>query len=225
MTKPALIKAVVFDLDGLLFDTEMQFFKVASEYLQEHGKVFTLEIMRAMIGRQARESSLALQQMSGIDADPIELLTQINNRFLERLDSVVHPMPGLFSLLANLEKRQIPTAIATSSGRAYADRLLRNHHLTDRFKFALCREDVTQHKPNPEVYQSAASRLGVEPAETLVLEDSPTGLAAARAAGTFAVGVPHDYCTPEMLSAADLLIDRLDNARLIARIDQGRQGN
>jgi HAD superfamily hydrolase (TIGR01509 family) len=218
----ATIRGVVFDLDALLFDTEFLFFRVASEMLRDRGKVFTVEIMRAMIGRQPGESGRALQTMSGLDEAPEALMAEAKARFERLIDSAVQPMPGLFALLAHLEKYQLPLAVGTSSGRAYAERLLRNHGLIDRFQFALCREDVARHKPDPEIYRAAAARLGFEPAEVLVLEDTPTGLAAAKAAGTFAVGVPHDYSPAADLAAADLIVRSLDDPALFARIDLGR---
>src|SRR5271168_4938495 len=104
MTHPPVIRAVVFDLDGLLFDTEFLFFRVMSDMLRERGKVFTVEIMRAMIGRQPRESGLALKTMSGLDDEPEVLMAEAKRRFESLIDTAVHPMPGLFALLAHAEK-------------------------------------------------------------------------------------------------------------------------
>jgi HAD superfamily hydrolase (TIGR01509 family) len=222
MNQLTTIRAAIFDLDGLLFDTEFLFFRVASEMLRDRGKEFTVEIMRAMIGRQPRESGLALQRMSGLDDAPEALMAEAKRRFEALIDTAVHPMPGLFALLARLEKLGLPLAVGTSSGRAYAERLLKNHGLFDRFAFALCREDVERHKPDPEIYRTAAERLGFPPSEVLVLEDTPTGLAAAKAAGTFAVGVPHDFSPATDLASADLIVRSLDDPALFARIDLGR---
>jgi HAD superfamily hydrolase (TIGR01509 family) len=218
----ARIDAIVFDLDGLLFDTEFLFFRVASEMLRERGKEFTVEIMRAMIGRQPAVSGRALQTMSGLEDAPEDLMAEAKRRFEQRIDTAVHPMPGLFALLAFAERLKLPLAVGTSSGRAYAERLLKNHGLFDRFEFALCREDVTRHKPDPEIYRTAAERLGFSPRNVLVLEDTPTGLAAAKAAGTIAVGVPHDYSPASDLSAADLIVHSLDDPALFARLNLDR---
>ena len=222
MMHPTEIRAVVFDLDGLLFDTEFLFFRVASEMLRERGKEFTVEIMRAMIGRQPGESGVALKTMAGLNDDPEALMAEAKRRFESLIDTAVHPMPGLFALLAHLEKLGLPLGVGTSSGRAYAERLLRNHRLVDRFAVVLCREDVTRHKPDPEIYRTAAERLGFEPSRVLVLEDTPTGLAAAKAAGTFAVGVPHEFSPASDLAAADLIVNSLDDPALLARLDLGR---
>ena len=222
MTKPTTIRAVVFDLDGLMFNTEALFFRVASEMLRDRGKVFTPEIMRAMIGRQPAASGLAFQTMAGLDETPEALMAEAKSRFEALIDTAVGPMPGLLDLLDHLRILGLPMAVGTSSGRAYADRLLRGHGLIDRFAFLLCREDVTLHKPDPEIYQTAAARLGFEPPEVLVLEDTPTGLAAAKAAGTFAVGVPHAHSPRSDLAGADLIASALDDPALIDRIALGR---
>ncbi len=216
--RPSPIRAVVCDLDGTLFDTEALFFRVASEMLQDRGKVFTREIMRAMIGRQPAESALAFRTMSGLDDEPEALMAEAKDRFLARLADV-RPMPGMLTLLDRARALGLPLAVATSSGRDYAERLLIDHGVRDRFRVVLAREDVARHKPDPEIYRTAAARLGAEPTSTLVLEDTPTGLAAAKAAGTFAVGVPHDYSPRGDLAAADLIVGSLDDPELLALLD------
>ena len=123
---------------------------------------------------------------------------------------------------AHLGRLGLPLAVGTSSGREYAERLLRGHGLRDRFAAVLCREDVARHKPDPEVYRTAAARLGVEPSALMVLEDTPTGLAAAKAAGAFAVGIPHNYSPASDLAGADLIVPKLDDPALLARIELGR---
>ncbi len=212
------ILAVAFDLDGLMFDTESLFFRVASEMLSTRGKTFTPEIMAAMIGRQAVIAYPALKQMAGLAETPEELLAEAKERFLALMDSAVHPTPGLFALLSHLEKAEVPRAVCTSSRRAYAERLLTNHGLMGYFSFLLCAEDVTRSKPDPEIYLTAASQFGIEPAQMLVLEDSPAGLSAAKASGAFAVGVPHEHSPGERLEIADLLVDALDDPRLLRRL-------
>ena len=218
LSSTARIRAVVFDLDGLLFDTEALFFRVAGEALAVRGKQFTLEMMRAMIGRRAAEAYPTLQRLAGLD-EPIEpLMAEIRQRFADLVETAVHPTAGLFALLDHLQIAGLPAAVATSSRRAYAEGLLKRHRLWERFAFLLAAEDVTNGKPDPEIYQTAAARLGLEPSSVLVLEDSPTGLAAAKAAGTFAVGVPHAHSPAEDLAAADLIIPRLDDPTLLGRL-------
>jgi len=222
MTDPPFhLRAVVFDLDGLMFDTEKLFVRVASEMLQSRGKVFTTEIMNAMIGRRAVDAGEAFRQMSGLEEPAEVLLAEVKQRFYAEMDTAVHPTPGLFALLARLEKRGLPRGVATSSRRAYARTLLERHGLAGHFAFVLAGEDVTQGKPDPEIYLTAAARFGVEPAALLVLEDSAPGVAAAKAAGAFAVGMPHEHSPAGRLTAADLIVARLDDPAVLALVDGG----
>ena len=219
---PMTILAVAFDLDGLMFDTEALFARVLGGFLTERGRAVTPEILGAMLGKRAAEAYPTLKRLGQFDDTPEELLGELRRRFESEMDAAVHPTPGLFALLAHLEARKIPRAVTTSSRRAYAERLLRRHGVWDHFSFLLGSEDVTHGKPNPEIYRTAAERFGIESGALLVLEDSPTGLAAAKSAGAFAVGVPHDHSPAERLGDASLIVASLDAPELFARIDLGR---
>jgi HAD superfamily hydrolase (TIGR01509 family) len=214
-----LIRAVVFDLDGLMFDTEALFFRAASEALADRGKTFTPEMLKQFLGRRADEVVESWRTVAGV-MEPVEdFLAEVRERFYAVMDTVVHPMPGLFVLLDKLHRLALPAAVATSSRHSYADRLLIRHGARDRFLFVLASEDVTRGKPDPEIYQLAAVRFGVPAGSMLVLEDSPAGLAAAKGAGAIAVGVPHEHSPAEALSAADLVIARLDDPALLLLIE------
>lgn len=176
------IRAVVFDLDGLMFDTEALFFRMSAEVLESRGKQFTPEIMRALIGRRAVNVAGWLKTLAGLEEPPEVILAEVKERFAAEVDTAVHPTPGLFALLDHLHRRGLPAAVATSSGRSYADRLLTRHRLADRFAFVLGSEDVIRGKPDPEIYRLASERFAVRPEELLVLEDSPAGVEAGRGA-------------------------------------------
>jgi HAD superfamily hydrolase (TIGR01509 family) len=215
LTTPPTIRAVAFDLDGLMFDTEALFVRVAGAMLADRGKVFTAEMMAAMIGRQADVSYPALKRLADLPESPEELLAEARRRFYEEIDTAVHPTPGLFALVYHLGRTDLPLNVATSSRRAYAERLLRNHGLWDRFAFLLGAEDVTRSKPDPEIYLKAAAGHGVEPSALLVLEDSPAGVAAARAAGAFVVAIPHDHSPADRLGEAHRIAGRLDDPAVL----------
>lgn len=213
-TKPT-IRAVVFDLDGLMFDTEALYFRVSSEMLAARGKQFTAAMMRVLMGRRAAEAAPTLKAMAEIDEPPEALLAEVRVRFADLVDTAVHPTPGLFVLLARLEQARLPLAVATSSRKQYAERLLARHGVRTRFAHVLAAEDVSRGKPEPEIYTLAAERLCVQPQEVLVLEDSPAGITAARAAGCVAVGVPHEHSPADGLSEASVIVPRLDDPRLL----------
>ncbi|SIO46146.1 haloacid dehalogenase superfamily, subfamily IA, variant 3 with third motif having DD or ED [Singulisphaera sp. GP187] len=217
---PTSIRAVVFDLDGLMFDTEALFHRVAGEMLAERGKQMTTEIMRAMIGRRAVDAGHAFKTLAGLDEPVEDLMVEAKTRFMAEMDVAVHPTPGLFVLLDRLAARRLPLAVATSSRRSYAERLLGSHGLLDRFQFLLTAEDVEHGKPDPEIYLKAAAQFGVPAASVLVLEDSAAGLQAAQGAGTFAVGVPHEHSPAENLHAAALIVSRLDDPAVLALLEE-----
>jgi HAD superfamily hydrolase (TIGR01509 family) len=214
-----VIRAVVFDLDGLMFDTEELFFRVASEALADRGKAFTPDVMRHFIGRRADDVVQLWKTLADIE-DPVEeFLADVRRRFYEVMDTAVHPMPGLFVLLDRLHRLALPAAVATSSRHSYAERLLARHGLQNRFDFVLASEDVTRGKPDPEIYRLAAARFSVPARAMLVLEDSPAGVAAAKGAEALAVGVPHEHSPPDGLRAADLVVARLDDPKLLHLIE------
>jgi HAD superfamily hydrolase (TIGR01509 family) len=221
MNKSPRFWAVVFDLDGLMFDTEALSYRVAGEMLAERGKAFTPEIVATMIGRRAVDAVESFRRLAGVDEPAELLLAEARRRFADELDAAVHPTPGLFVLLQRLEALRLPRAVATSSRRVYAEGLLARHGLLGQFAFVLTGDDVARGKPDPEIYRKAADRLGVPPASMLVLEDSRPGIEAARAAGAFAVGVPHEHSPAAGLGQPDLIVPRLDDPALLALLDEG----
>ena len=207
------IRGVVFDLDGLMLNTEGIFAQAESELLRRRGKELTSELRRQMMGRRAAESIAIMIEMHGLTESVEELYAESRKLFSSLLDDCLAPMPGLFELLDVLEDRQLPKAVATSSPRSYLEDMLNRFDLLDRFHTTLTAEDVTHGKPHPEIYLTAASRLGIQPAEMLVLEDSEAGSTAAAAAGAVVIAVPHEHSQgqkfPAVARVADSLIDPL----------------
>lgn len=213
--------AVVFDLDGLMFNTEQVYQLVATELLGRRGKAFSLELHHAMMGRPARDGLKIMIDWCQLTETMEELATESSDIFVTMLDSHVAPMPGLVELLDALEAQAIPKAVATSSGRSWVLDLLGRFGFEGRFEFYLCAEDVTHGKPHPEIYQKAAARLGRAPHEVLVLEDSQTGFQAAYAAGTIAVAVPGEHNAGHRYDGARLIVDSLADPRLYAELGLG----
>uniref|UniRef100_A0A7C4LNN4 HAD family phosphatase n=1 Tax=Schlesneria paludicola TaxID=360056 RepID=A0A7C4LNN4_9PLAN len=194
MTEPfPPVRAVCFDLDGLMFNTEHVFFEAGDELLRRRGHAMTVDVMNVLIGRRPQESFRMLVQHLGLNDHPEDLLAESRELFDARLPTRLAPMPGLLELLARIEARNLPKGIATSSPRRYLHKILDQFHLAPRFQVLLTAEDVTHGKPHPEIYLKAAAALGVAPAEMLVLEDSQAGTKAAVAAGAHVVSVPHEF--------------------------------
>lgn len=217
MTEQVKIKAVVFDLDGLMFNTEDVFHLTGTELLRRRGKQATPAVFHAMMGRRAVDAFQAMIDLMELTETIEELQAESSEIFDELLDHHLAPMPGLFELLALIDERGLPKGVATSSDRAYLTRILGRFGLLERFDPTLTAEDVSRGKPHPEIYLTAAARIGVAPHEMLVLEDSENGTRAAAAAGAHIISVPHAHSRHHDFSVAqgvanglhDLLIHNL----------------
>jgi pseudouridine 5'-phosphatase len=210
------IRAVVFDLDGLMFNTEELYVEVGSQLLGRRGNQISKPLLDAMMGRP---SPVALQIMIDwhrLDATVDQLQQETEELFPELLRRSLQPMPGLFALLEALEAAQLPKAVATSSRRIFAHSILGQFSLLSRFQFVLTCEDVVEGKPHPEIYLRAARQLEVAAAEMLVLEDSQNGCQAAVAAGAFAVAVPGPHSRNHTFPGAAFIADGLSDARIAA---------
>ena len=215
---PPVLRAVVFDLDGLMFNTEDLYQHVGGEMLRRRGHKLEAALLDQMMGRP---SPLALQLM--IDwyklDDTVEILqAETDEIFSELLEERLFPMPGLQELLAALEAAEMPKAIATSSRRSFTEKVLGIFDLAPRFEFLLTAEDVRQGKPDPEIYLTASRRLSVAPFEVMVLEDSQNGCRAAVAAGAFAVAVPGGLSHQHDFSGAALVAESLLDRRIYAAL-------
>jgi HAD superfamily hydrolase (TIGR01509 family) len=219
-------KAVVFDLDGLMFNTEDLYQEVGGEILRRRGKTFTPELLDAMMGRPAEIALQLMIDANALDSSVDELNAETDEIFATLLEDRLETMPGLLELLAELERAGLPKAIATSSAPDFVRTVLGKFELASRFQFILTCNDVGQGKPHPEIYLLAASRFGFQPRELLVLEDSANGCASAVAAGTIAVAVPSGHSRRHAFPGAALVIDSLADARLyeLLRIGPGKMG-
>lgn len=218
MTNQLPPRAVVFDLDGLLFNTEQIYPLVAQELLARRGKDFPRELHLQMMGRPARVSLKNMIDYHHLEDSVETLAAESAEIFLAHLDTSLAPMPGALELLDCLEEAKLPKALATSSSRAFAEDILGRFDLIPRFEFLLCAEDVIQGKPHPEIYLTASNRLGVMPREMMVLEDSQNGFRAALAAGTITVAVPGEHNADQTYEGADLILETLADAILYERI-------
>ena len=222
-TETEALWAVVFDMDGLMFNTEDVYTLVGSELLRRRGKVFDKELKRAMMGLQARPSFEIMIARHQLPESPEELIAESNRIFLEIVHEHIAPMPGLFELLDQLETAGIPKAIATSTCRMLADACLTAFELGPRFRFVLVAEDISRGKPDPEIYLKAAERLGLPPSRMMVLEDSENGCRAAAAAGAFTVAVPAEHSRDHDFSQARFRAESLADPRIARALGLSRR--
>ncbi len=208
------LRAVTFDLDGLMFNSEELYQEVGATLLARRGKKITSELLDQMMGRQAHIALGVMIDWHQLDATPEQLAAECAEIFVDLLPARLQPMPGLLDLLASLERAGIPKAIGTSSGREFVRSALALFDLEPRFAFILTAEDIEHGKPAPDIYLEAARRHGVTSLEMLVLEDSQNGCAAAVAAGTYAVAVPHGQSRTHKFPSVQFVADTLADARI-----------
>jgi HAD superfamily hydrolase (TIGR01509 family) len=183
--------AVIFDNDGLTLDTEHTWTRAESALYARYGTEFTLDHKREMLGTSGAKSAVTMERHLGQPGRGRELNRELRELVHAELDGAgVEPMPGALDLLTALRERAIPIGLATNSGREFATRALHAAGVFDRFDAVVSAEDVERPKPAPDVYLAAAAALGADPEDCVALEDSETGVAAARAAGMTVIGVP-----------------------------------
>lgn len=211
------IAAVVFDMDGLMLDTESVYKVAWQQAATECG--FTLDdgIYATLIGRPAEDCDADLLSRFGASLP----LPRFRQRRRELWHSLVHNhgvphKPGLLPLLDCLDARQVPTAVATMSTAEAADLSLRQAGLSHRFSTVVTADDVARGKPDPAIYLEAARRLSRPPEQCLALEDSDAGVASACAAGMVAICVPDSHRpSAATRSAAFRVLESLSDVRVL----------
>jgi HAD superfamily hydrolase (TIGR01509 family) len=207
------IGALVFDFDGLILDTESCTYETTAGIFAEHGETLDLAWWHSIIGTADHPHwSEILSDRLGRPVDRAALVARREARRFEVLQALP-PCAGVVELLDDAAAEGFRVAIASSSGLEWVDGHLARLGLRSRFAAVVTRDDLSgagaRTKPAPDLFLLAADRLGVEPAHCVAFEDSPNGVAAARAAGMVVVGVPGPMTVGLDMSAADLLVPSL----------------
>jgi pseudouridine 5'-phosphatase len=206
--------AVVFDLDGLMLNTEELYEFVGTELLRRRGKDFPDELIADVMGRPQRDALARMIEWHGLTVSVDALMTETAEVFAEILDDRLACMPGLEALLTALEAAAIPKAIATGSNLEFTRRVLGKFELEPRFEFVITADEVSHGKPHPEVYLTAAERFQIAPAELMALEDSQNGCRSAVAAGAFTVAVPCEHGRGREFEGVAFIADSLRDRRI-----------
>ena len=221
MALPRPVKAVVFDMDGLLVDTEQVVFEAMRASAQGVGQEMPFYLFQRLVGLPGHVSDLIVIEHFGADFDIASWRLAVSHHFTEIAAAGIALKAGVVELLDVLDARALPRAIATSSTRTAVDHSLGQHGLVGRFGVIISRELQTHHKPHPDPFLKAAAALGVAPEDCLALEDSHNGVRAAAAAGMMTIMVP-DLLDPtdEMAAKTVAIAESLHEVRALLEAQQ-----
>ena len=211
-----IIKGVVFDMDGLMFDTENLTYKLQKQILLKDGLGFTLEDYKKTVGKRAADLPAYFKSLFGESFSYEDFHEKCREAYKDYTGKNGVPIKdGLFELLDKLKEKDIKIALATSTTRGSAERTLKIAGVFDYFDELVCAEDVKNGKPDPEPFLKAAEKLKLDPRECLALEDSFNGIKSAYLAGMKTVMVP-DLIEPddEIRSMCDLILGSLNELKI-----------
>ena len=208
---PSEIAAVVFDLDGVLLDSEAAWVEVKREFTEENGGHWKESAQWDMLGMSSTEWSRYMHDELGVPVPPEQISSEVADRLARQYRERLPLLPGAVEAVRSLAGHW-PLGLASSSNRNVIDLALEAAGIADAFAATVSSEEVERGKPAPDVYLETARRLGVEPAECVAIEDSTNGIRSAHAAEMAVIAVPNrDFPPePEALALSALVLDSLD---------------
>src|SRR5262245_12405252 len=204
-----MIRAILFDLDGLMVDSEPHSLASWQAVLQARGITLSQDIIDQMFGQRLIETAHLLAGFYRIADAPYILAREKEEYQVSHLAGQVKSMPGLFELLDEIDRRGLRKAVASSGVQRYVYAVLEEVGLAGRFETIITGDQVAKGKPAPDIFLTAARALSVAPPRCLVLEDAPSGVQAAKAAGMRCIAIPNAQTRALDLSVADWVLPSL----------------
>lgn len=211
-----MLKALIFDFDGLILDTETPEMQVWQEIFAGHGQRLSVQTWGQIVGGAGHNHFDPVVHLESLVGHPID--SQAVNLLARRLsdEAILREpvLPGAVELIREAKNQGYPLAIASSSPHIWVDNHLKRLGLFEPFEVIICADEVTHTKPDPELYLAALRALNVEASQAIVFEDSPNGVQAARTAGIFTVAVPNALTIQLGLDDANLVVNSLEDVSL-----------
>ena len=206
-----MIEAVVFDLDGVLLDSEQVWDEARERLAEERGGRWHARAQRDMMGMSSTEWSRYMHETIGLPEPPEEINREVVERLAATYREHLPTLPGAKEAVERLAARW-PLGLASSSNRELIDLALELLGVRQLFAVTVSSEEVARGKPAPDVYLEAARRLDVDPARAAAVEDSHNGILSAKAAGMHVIAIPNGHFPPDhdALEQADVVLDSLD---------------
>jgi len=209
------LAAIIFDMDGLMIDSESLYWAAGRDVARRFGKPVADQTLGRMMGRSPIDSMRVFAEELRLSESPQRLLEMRDGIALESMRQGVPAMPGLLEVLAEFRPKY-KLGVATSAPLRYAEMILSKLGILDRFDVVQTSDDVVHGKPDPEIYLKAMGRLGMTPEQCVVLEDSSNGALAGKRAGAYVIAVPSQYTRDQDFGFVDYIAaDLLDAARRI----------
>jgi HAD superfamily hydrolase (TIGR01509 family) len=224
-----LIDAIIFDLDGVILDTEELWNEVREGLARERGGRWSEQAQADMMGMSSVEWSRYMHDQLGLADPPEEISREVVRRMLERYSQQLPLIDGAVDAVKRMAERW-PLGLASSSNRELIDRTLEVSGLAAYFRATVSSEEVERGKPAPDVYLEAAQRLAVDPTRAVAIEDSASGIRSADAAGLYVVAIPNRAFPPpdDVVALADVVLESIKDLGpelpLDARRDSSRPG-
>jgi len=206
-----MIRALIFDMDGLMIDSERLYFQAEREIAAHYRRSLKEEVLWKMMGRNPREGIGIFVRELEIPAPVDDVLKMRTDRMRELLGTDLVPMPGLEAIIAAFRGR-LHLAIATGAQQEFLDIVVDALNIREDFSLLQASDEIREGKPNPEIYLTACSKLGLNPEEGVVLEDSGNGVLAGHRAGCHVIAVPNQYTKTHDFSPADFTASDLNRA-------------
>jgi HAD superfamily hydrolase (TIGR01509 family) len=205
-----VIEAVIFDLDGVLLDSEQVWDEAREQLARERDGRWHPGAQRDMMGMSSKEWSRYMHETIGLSEPPEEISREVVRRLASLYREHLPELPGAREAVERLATRW-PLGLASSSNRELIDLVLELMGVAHLFRATVSSEEVARGKPAPDVYLEAARRLGVDPTHAAAIEDSENGIRAAKAAGMRVLAIPNEHFPPaeEALAQADVVLESL----------------
>lgn len=204
----AEIKGLIFDMDGLMVDTESLYFEAEKELARRFGREVKEETLARMMGRKPLESLIIFAQELQLEESPENLLAMRTALMREKLRSHLRPRPGLYTII-HIFSGRLKLAIATGAQQEFLDLIVDRLGLREKFEVLQASDEIKEGKPHPEIYLLTCRKLGLKPQECVVLEDSMNGVLAAKRAGCQVIAIPSPQAKGQDFSQADFIANDL----------------
>lgn len=205
------MKALIFDMDGLMIDSERLYFEVEKDIARKFGREVKDETLWKMMGRKPIEGMEIYVQDLTLPVSAAEALTMRNTLMREKMQNDLIAMPGFLQIIQEFYGK-LKLAVSTGAQKEFLDIAVDKLGIRDRFDVLQSSDDIRTGKPHPEIFLKTCEKLGLEPRECIVLEDSENGVKAGKAAGCIVISVPSPYTDKQDFSRADYVVPDLYQA-------------